>query len=358
MGLPARFIVSTGRSGSTLLSRMVAENRKILVLSEFLASVDNGTRFRRDAVDGTGFLEALSADDDLSALIALHGRQSEEILNPGGGHTATATGRAPSLVRVTLPALTDDPEGLFEEIAGFVRRQPIRAMADHYTALFEWLCARLGRECWVERSGMSIRIFPELRETFPDARFLHLHRDGLETALSMHAHPWFRVGVWFDRDPLTRAEALAAIRSAGRDDADAIARLYSDPPSVAPYGAHWSDYMALAYRDFAKVPPENYRELAFEDLTAAAETSLAMLAEFFELPDDPGWIDRAARLVNGAVRVRAPELPAGEFTALSSACRAGQILTGRAQAGGLNEVMATLRSAWLEIGRRPGTSET
>jgi hypothetical protein len=116
--------------------------------------------------------------------------------------------------------------------------------------------------------------------------------------------------------------------------------------------------MALAYRDFAKVPPENYRELAFEDLTAAAGTSLAMLAEFFELPDDPGWIDRAARLVNGAVRVRAPELPADEFTALSSACRAGQILTGRAQAGGLNEVMATLRSAWLEIGRRPGTSET
>lgn len=343
-----RFIVSTGRSGSTLLSRMIAENGKVLVLSEFFASVDNATRFRGDEVDGKAFLETLRADDDLSALIARHGRQSEEILNPGMGHAETATGRAPSLIRVTLPAVTREPEALFDEIAAFAARRPARPMRAHYTALFEWLCERLGKQCWVERSGMSIRVFPGLRAAFPDARYVHLHRDGLEAALSMRAHPWFRVGVWLDREPPDAARARAAIRSAGRDADDVIARLYRDPPPVAPYGEHWSNYMALAYRDFVRLPPENYREMRFEDMVADARGSLAMLADFLALPDDPGWMDRAAVLVGGAISLRAPELPPEDYAALRRACLPGQILTGRAEAGRLDEAMAALRAAWLE----------
>lgn len=343
-----RFIVSTGRSGSTLLSRMIAENRKVLALSEFIASVDNAGRFEEGDLTGRRFAEILTADDDLSALIALHGRQSEEILNAGSGHPDTATGRAPSLVRASLPALTDEPEALFAEVIEFVSRQPAQTIARHYTALFEWLCDRLGRECWLERSGMTIRVFSGLRATFPEARFLHLHRDGMEAALSMHAHPWFRVGIWFDANPPSPAEALAAIRSAGKDPDDTISRLYRDPPPVALYGRHWSNAMAHAYRALVQVPPANYRELRFEDMVQDCRAALTGLAEFLELPDDPGWIDRAVALVGRNLRMRAPELPAEEFAALEEACRPGQILTGRAPSGGLDQTMAALRAGWLE----------
>lgn len=347
-GSAGRFIVSTGRSGSTLLSRMIAENRKVLVLSEFFATIDNLARFTTDEIDGRGFLAILTADDDLSALIALHGRQSEEILNPGQGHPATATGRAPSLVRVTLPALTDEPEALFEEICAFATRRPVACVSVHYAALFEWLCERLGKDCWLERSGMSIRIFPELRAAFPEARYLHLHRDGLETALSMFAHPWFRVGVWFDHEPPSVEEALQAISAPADDDADIVARLYRHPPPVAAYGEHWSNHMALAYRDFAQVPSERYREMRFEDLVADCARALAGMADFFELPDDPGWIERAVALIGGELRLRAPELAAEEHAALRTACRPGQILTGREAPGRLDDAIVSLRAAWLE----------
>jgi len=37
---------------------------------------------------------------------------------------------------------------------------------------------------------------PELRAAFPDALYLHLHRDGSETALSRE-HPRLRVALYF-----------------------------------------------------------------------------------------------------------------------------------------------------------------
>ncbi|MET0984538.1 MAG: hypothetical protein ABW034_03930 [Steroidobacteraceae bacterium] len=46
------FIVSTGRAGSTLLSRMLAQNSKTLMLSEFLGAADNLDRYPTDPVDG------------------------------------------------------------------------------------------------------------------------------------------------------------------------------------------------------------------------------------------------------------------------------------------------------------------
>ena len=45
----------------------------------------------------------------------------------------------------------------------------------------------------VERSGMSLSNVPWLRETFPDAKFVHLFRHGPDTAVSMSEHTAFRL---------------------------------------------------------------------------------------------------------------------------------------------------------------------
>ncbi len=44
-----------------------------------------------------------------------------------------------------------------------------------------------------ERSRGSIRSVPRLRELFPDARFVHIVRDGRDCAVSMSAHLGFRM---------------------------------------------------------------------------------------------------------------------------------------------------------------------
>jgi hypothetical protein len=61
-----RFIISTGRSGS----RMPAENRKVLQLSEFMATMDDAERFCDGVISGENLQHIISADDELSALTA------------------------------------------------------------------------------------------------------------------------------------------------------------------------------------------------------------------------------------------------------------------------------------------------
>jgi putative sulfotransferase len=346
--MDGRFIISTGRSGSTLLSRALAQNSRLLVLSEFFSSLDNGTRFGADAIDGAELLDILSADDDVSALIAARGRASAEAIHEGMRNDRTATGRAPSLVRACLPALTDDPDGLFAEIAAEVGRWPRRSRSDQYRALFDWLCARLGKHAWVERSGFGIRLFPEIRRAFPDARFLHLHRDGMEAALSMYHHPWFRVGVYLDAFPPERGEVDGAIAG---EDGDFVSALLKSPPPIGLYGRHWSNMLARAFADFVRLDANQYAELTFENLTTSPRDVLQQVADFLELPADPGWIERGAALVKGDVPRRAPGLGADERQELEAACRPGQILLGREDPSRLDEALARLREGFLRAKR-------
>ena len=54
---------------------------------------------------------------------------------------------------------------------------------------------RFDRTHWIERSGSSIDYLGALNASFPKARFLHLHRDGYETALSMRGHHAYRLPI-------------------------------------------------------------------------------------------------------------------------------------------------------------------
>jgi len=237
-------------------------------------------------------------------------------------------------------------------MVAFADRQPTRLLADQYRALFEHLCERFGREAWVERSGLTVRVMPELRAAFPDALYLHLHRDGPETALSMREHPWFRIAVYLGIHPPSVEEVLRLLEHASKDDL--VGRLYQQAPGPELYGRHWTDVMARAYREFAFLPGGQYYELAYEYVLAHTRTTLTMAGEFLQIPDDEGWLDRAAALVGSDLRPRAPGLPEAERTALAAACLPGQILTGRAEPARPDNVQPVVQQAlYEEIGLRP-----
>lgn len=343
-----RFIISTGRSGSTLLSNMVAENRRVLVLSEFMAGLE-AISLPQGEVDGAEFASFLWHDDGLSYMLRLRSDAPMEMLSAGrsGGPVSPRTGGTPSLLRTAFPAMApDDPEGLFFAAVEFAKRQKRRRTGVHLRALFEWLCERLGRDAWVERSGFGIRMFPWIREAFPSAQFLHLHRDGPEVALSMQNHPWFGIGIPFDFNPPEMADLVAAICNPSTAPDDYIMRLRRHPQPADLYGRHWSNMLCRAYRHLVKVPPERYSEMRFEDLGRDARTALADLAAFFQLPDDPGWIDRAAAMVEREVPSRLSLLSNEERLRLEAACLPGKILVGRADPSLLEVSLERIRSAY------------
>ncbi|MCP4903557.1 MAG: sulfotransferase, partial [bacterium] len=58
----ARFVVGTGRCGSTLLSRMLSMNAKVLNVFELFSGIDQFFRFQTRPVEGAELAAQLGLD--------------------------------------------------------------------------------------------------------------------------------------------------------------------------------------------------------------------------------------------------------------------------------------------------------
>ncbi len=331
-----RFVLGTGRCGSTLLSRMLAQQPSLLSIFEFFNGLDMTKRFGSAPVDGAAFAALLSQEHPMVTMVLSRGYKVEEITYPFDrpGARYTRDQGLPWLLVSTLPRLTDDPDALFDEVTGFARTLPEQPLVAHYRALFDWLAQRFGRSCWLERSGSSIDYLGSLHELFPHARFLHLHRDGPETALSMREHAAYRLAIHFvyekPRDSEPSIEELRALES-GRGEDDLIGRILESRPPVEYFGGYWSQELQHGYKAVAKIDRAQYMEVRFEELVCDPKETLRTIAEFFGLdPDADGWRDRAAALVRGIPPTRFQTLPPDEQRRLAEACRRGMELVGRA----------------------------
>jgi hypothetical protein len=118
-----------------------------------------------------------------------------EFLYPAlsGTRFSTGSGGIPAVCMTVLPHLTGDPDQAFDELSAEIPAWPDQSAAQHCTRLFAWLAARFGGTVAVERSGFSMGSVPWLSQNFPGARFVHLHRNGPDSAVSMSRHPGFRL---------------------------------------------------------------------------------------------------------------------------------------------------------------------
>jgi hypothetical protein len=330
-----RFIVGTGRCGSTLLSRMLAENRSLLMIFELFSGLDGERRFESGALDGARFASLLEAETPALTMAMKRGYDIAEVVYPFGPRARyRREGGLPWIVAAALARMSDDPDSLFDATIAFARTLPTQTLAAHYRALLDWLAARMERRAWIEKSGSSIEYLPDLHAMYPQARFLHLHRDGREAALSMREHHVYRLWVSMMYGPpaeahVGEAELAAVDPSAPAKRDDAVTRMLESKPEVEKFGRYWSDLVARGMSCIARLEPEQYMEASFEELVARPESVLADVARFFELEDDPGWIARAAALVRGAPPRRYGTLSAADLEHLDRSCEAARRLLGQ-----------------------------
>lgn len=351
-----RFIIGTGRSGSTLLSRMLAQNSNILVLSEFFAGVDNLDRFPTDPVSGERFAGMLSGTDEIVTLIGARAEGIKEILYTDEQvrqGSWTGVSGVPTTLSTLAPALDpSDPERLFRDIIDVARAQPTRAVADQYRALFAWLTDRFGRACWVERSGGTLRYYDGMRRTFPRARYVHIHRDGISAAQSMREHNWFILAAEYDERAPTMDELERAIEHPSDSDDDPVARYFSThKPPLEQFARYWTRQIALGFKEFVHLDEDQYLAVCFEDLQREPERELSRIADFFSLPDDTGWEARGAGLLDASLGRRRRDLPAQELERVHAAVLPGEILLGRDSPGTLVEGYRRMREAFRKFTR-------
>ena len=183
-----------------MLSNMLGKHPHVLSISEFFAwLVDDGARteetFARNPMDGRKFWSVVAAINPHRAFAYRHRVPCDEQLYPFESSQAPFSSETgvPAILITTLPHLTADHDRLFDTLQDEVTRWPEAIIGEHYRRLFDWLTAYFGKCVWVERSGAALHMLNHYRATFPEARYVHVARDGRDAAISMQGHLGMRL---------------------------------------------------------------------------------------------------------------------------------------------------------------------
>lgn len=335
------FIVGTGRCGSTLVSRVLQMHPDVLSVSEFFTTMRPGTAELPDEIiDGRRLWDVLASPEPSLDGIVRDGLATSELCYPyETGQFSVETG-IPRISHMTLPMLTDDPDALFADLAREVPTWPGRPSWEQVRVLFEHLAGVFGRSVIAERTAGSAMFTNWLRRHFPDARFVHIYRDGPRCAISMSTHAAARPMALMEEAGLLdsgEARLLALQRSADsgllelmRPPFD-MRRIMGRPaPPLATFGRLWSRMVRTAVDELSDLDSETLMTLRYDDLLARPWEVLAALAEFLGVPPRPEWLASARRMVDS--RRGSRELDGSVLAELMEACEPGnRALAGMTQ---------------------------
>ena len=241
----------------------------------------------------------------------------------------------PPILCAMLPHLTDRYEELFDALEPIVRGQPRQPISDHFRYLFAWLCQQFGCCTWVERSGGSLLFASRLLREFPEARVIHVYRDGRETAISMSRHYVFRVIVatikvasgigidiiasikrkaWYRTSPWLEAFASVCFNPE---------RLPYDRVTLVDFGTFWSDMIAIGHRLFGHFPSDRLLNVRYEDVQADPDRENRRLIRFIAPSlEDEAWLQEV-RSIPRQTPSKFAQLAPDEQAALTETCRPG-----------------------------------
>jgi Sulfotransferase family len=339
-GVPT-FVVGTGRCGSTMLSNMLNEHPRVLSLSEFFSLITGGSGgldpFSPERMDGREFWSIVSAITPFTTFCLQKQISSSEWLYPFDSPAARFSRQTgvPSILLATFSLLTERLDELFDLARDEVVGWPLRTSGEHYGALFAWLAGHFGKRLWVERSGAALFWIDQLVQMFPDARFIHIVRDGRDAAISMQGHPAFRVlfiknalAQFLEVDPLESSDRTHIDRVPGellpflpeQFDVEAFCA-YRTPLALG--GTLWSQQIEVGMKVLNKLPPDRLLTLRYEDFFANPKRQLDSFAAFLGKDFlDEKWSAQCAATVR-TPRSTWRDLPEDAASALTEACRPG-----------------------------------
>ena len=327
-------VLSTGRCGSTMVSNMLNIHPKVLSLSEFFTCIGLKT-FRPRRPSGEWMWKLYSRQSYRTRLLLRE--PFEELIYPFDDPDSRFSRiDAPPIACAALPHITNEHDALFDELEPVVRSQPKQPPAAHLRHLFGWLCERFCADVWVERSGGSLVFAPRLLSEFPEARVVHVYRDGRDTTLSMCRHYPFRLYLATMKKLRPRVTDMEVLVGGIKRWAKINPwlefllpvlvkpeKLPFDKLEISDFAAYWSAMIGLADDILGDLPSDRLLNLKFEDMQAEPEVQLRRLIRFIDPSlEDEAWI-REASAIPRRTPSKFAKLGAEEQAAITEACRPG-----------------------------------
>jgi putative sulfotransferase len=258
---------------------------------------------------------------------------------PGANRFTWATG-LPPLMQACIPHLTDRPDDMYATLEAMTVEQPRRLLSGHLWWLFGVLAGDRRPAVVVERSGGSLAYAASLMGLFPQARVVHLFRDGRECAVSMSRHGRYKLAMIraamrarFGYDPYTSADAVdgdsrrSAAGVAGDEELSALtpdritpARYDQFEVPLGRYGGMWTKMIVDGLAEL----PDRSRVLALDygDLVGRPDENIGRLLEFLGLERDPLLEKQMVAGIRPGRDVRS-EVGEQHWDELTRACRLG-----------------------------------
>ncbi|MEL6103504.1 MAG: sulfotransferase [Pseudomonadota bacterium] len=308
---PPVFIVGTGRCGSTLMSKLIHRHKDILSLSEVFTTFTTKAFVSRQ-LDGVAFWKMLNHASPVLRKSITPKTSPAEFTYPLGPCDRYGLDDLPACLMMTLPHLSEHPDALHAELRPVIEARPRAPLADQYRFWFDWLTVRHGKTMWIERTGSSLTMVKAITRVFPDAKFVHIHRDGRETALSMRAFQPMRVflhmrnrlktfGIDILRTPFRYSDSRVIYWLAPMIERFTPAeRFLETEPSLSEVGQFWSDMVAVGMTDLAKIPAHRVHTVKYADLVSAPRQTLTAFLDFAApgLSQDT-WLDDVSSIPQG-----------------------------------------------------------
>ena len=146
------------------------------------------------------------------------------------------------------------------------RLRPGMTPGEAIGAVFATYAAERGKARWGDKTPLYMQYLPLLERLFPDARFVHLVRDGRDAALSFLSVP-------------------AGIMTEG----------WGHPRDAAGFACQWATEVRAARELGRRVGTARYLEVGYEALVAEPEAELRGICAFLGLAYDGAMVDYAGK---------------------------------------------------------------
>jgi len=172
-------------------------------------------------------------------------------------HAARACKHASNPRQAFLETVTSHPRWEDFHIEGDLLTQSVAAiepfdLGEALRAFYELYAKRMGKPRWGDKTPRYVQRMTLIQGLLPEARFIHVIRDGRDVALSVK-------DLWFG------------------------------PDSVEEAAQRWRKAIETARLQSRKLP--HYLEIRYEDLVSNTEPTLRRISDFIDLPWNPSMLD-------------------------------------------------------------------
>jgi hypothetical protein len=146
------------------------------------------------------------------------------------------------------------------------RLRPGMPLGDAIGAVYETYAAIHGKHRWGDKTPMYMQRLPLIERLFPDARYVHLIRDGRDTAVSFLSMP---PGI--------------------------VTRTWAHPRNAGEFACQWRAEVEAARALGARVG-DRYLETRYEELVDDPERELRRICDLAALEFDPAMLEYAGKV--------------------------------------------------------------